>query len=93
MDNKIGSALKTIGWLILAVGSVGAFAIGGMGSSLILFLACVFVSVIFGLFMVGIGEIVCILDDNRKYLSILTKTAPEARFSVQEKMSNELPDL
>ncbi len=98
MDNKTGMALKWTGWIIMIVGIIGSIILGDQlrvdwSYNLSVCIAGILSSTVFGLVLIGFGEIIGILDDNRKYLKKLTKASRESQSDPHETLMEELPDL
>lgn len=90
--NKYANALLIVGWIVLVAGAIGSFVLGdslrtGWEYNTPIFIAGIFGTTIFALLLFGLGEIINILDDNRKLLKKLVDR-PEIPVS-----KDELPDL
>ena len=93
--NNYAKALSITGWIVLVAGIIGSFVLGDQlrvdrwSYNTGVCIAGILTSVIFGLLLLGFGEVISILDDNRKYLKKLAQSEPEQ----EPKGSDELPDL
>ncbi len=90
--NIYSQALIVVGWLVLVVGVIGSIFLGdsmrtGWEYNTSICIAGILCSGIFALLLLGLGEIINILDDNRKFLK---KLANPPEVSAPE---DELPDL
>lgn len=100
-DNTYAGALRFMGWAVIVLGLIGAYTLGstyttyyGDFNSSIFIIGAVS-SIMSGLLILGIAEIVRILHDSRHYLSIIAGIGSEPN-NVSANMntiSEELPEL
>ena len=71
--NRYAKALYIVGWIVLIGGILGSFIIGfELGVEALI--VGIFSSIISGLALLGFGQVIEILDDNRNYLKKLTES-------------------
>ncbi|MCR4601763.1 MAG: hypothetical protein K5767_08595 [Clostridia bacterium] len=85
-DNSIATALYYLGWFVIVAGTIGAVGmISIIGAFFIVLLYSGFAS---GALILGIAEIIFILDDSRKRLYLLTESKSD-----NEAEPEKLPEL
>lgn len=93
--NKYGKALYIMGWIVIILGFFGScilastLATGYHDFNMGVFVTGMFSCTFMALLVFGLGEIINILDDNRKYLKALT----EKSSTQEEELKDELPDI
>lgn len=93
--NKYGQALYIMGWVVIIFGFIGSCILGGTFTDRYsdfnwsIFLGGMLSSTFMALLVFGLGEIINILDDNRKYLKTLT----EKSSTQEEEIRDELPEI
>ncbi len=98
--NKYGKALYIMGWLMIILGFFGSFVLAGTLSTgysdfnMTVFLSGMLSCTFLAMLLFGLGEIINILDDNRKYLKALTEKLSTQEEELKEKeLKDELPDI
>ena len=100
VDNSYSNALKVFGWIYIVFGVIGAFVIGYTsptyygGFNYAMFFATLFSVGIFGIILLGLAEIIKILNDNRLILaSIAQGNNLDSENNNVKPIEEELPEI
>lgn len=85
-DNSVATALYYLGWVVIVAGTIGAFGLISIIGDF--FIAFLFASLVSGTLILGIAEIIFILDDSRRRLYLLTESKSD-----NEAEPEKLPEL
>lgn len=101
-DNFFSKALSVLGWLIMALGVIGSIILGSSTASyyddfnVIVFLIGIFSTAISSFLILGLAEIISILNDNRRLLAAMNQTSEGSNISndsIASSIVEELPEI
>ena len=99
-DNFYSQALFIIGWGVIVLGVIGSIVLGNTYSyygdfNFAIFLVGVISTAISGFLVLGMAEVISILNDNRRLLAAMTQNAenPATNSSASNAIAEELPEL
>lgn len=101
-DNVYSQALFFIGWGVIVLGVIGSVVLGKTYTNyygefnFAIFLVGVISTVMSGFLILGLAEIINVLNDNRRLLATLTQNnefTQGSGISVAKSIAEELPEL
>lgn len=99
-DNSYSKALRIFGWVYIGLGVIGSFVIGNTFQTyygdfnFALFLASLFIAGLFGALILGLAEIIRLLNDNRRLLaSIAQGNDLNPANNIAKSIDEELPEI
>jgi len=95
-DNFYSKALFVLGWIIIGLGTIGSFVIASSSYEFsgTIFFACILSVALAGFLILGLAEIISILNDNRRLLAAMTQgNVASSPGSARNSIAEELPEL
>ena len=102
-DNFYSQALFIIGWGIVALGAIGSIVLGRTYTdysgefNFAIFLVGIFSTAMSGFLVLGLGEVISILNDNRRLLAAMTQNSDKPSAGKDSALNNsiaeELPEI
>ena len=101
-DNFYSQALFFIGWIVIVLCVVGSIVLGNTYAdyyedfNFALFLVGIITTAMSGFLILGLAEVISIMNDNRRLLATLTQNNESAQGSgksVAKSIAEELPEL
>ena len=100
-DNFYSKALFFIGWGIVVLGVIGSFVLGSSYSgyeefNYALFLVGIISTAMSGFLVLGLAEVINILNDNRRLLATMMQNneiMADSTESIESSIADELPEL
>ena len=100
-DNFYSKALFVLGWIIIVLGVIGSFVLGSSTAGYYsdfngtVFFAGLFTTAISGFLILGLAEIISILNDNRRLLAAMTQNneVPSGSNAAVNSIAEELPEI
>jgi len=96
-DNFYSQALFALGWVIIILGTIGSLVIssdyyGDFNGTI--FFICIFSTAISGFLILGLAEIISLLNDNRRLLAAMTQnTDNQTGSGAAASIAEELPEI
>ena len=100
--NSYSQVLFFIGWVIIILGVIGSIVLGKTFTThygdfnFAVFLIGVILTAMSGFVIIGLAEVISILNDNRRLLATMTlntEIAAESSVSIESSIAQELPEL
>ncbi len=99
VDNSYSSALRIIGWIYIVLGAIGAVVLGNTfpgyyyDFNFLVFFATLFGVGLFGALVLGLAEIIRLLNDNRRLLATVVGKDLDSNGNYNFDTIDELPEL
>lgn len=91
-DNFYSKALFYLGWTIMGLGVLGSIILGSEYDGVMFFVG-IFSTAISGFMILGLGEIINILNDNRRLLAAMTQNTDSSVGPNTASIADELPEI
>ena len=99
-DNFYSQALFTLGWIILVLGGIGSIVLGASTAeyydefNIAVFFVAALSTAVSGFLILGLAEVISILNDNRRLLAAMTQNTDDPTGSnAAAAIAEELPEI